>query len=141
MDKATIVKDTIDYIQLLRDQERTIQAELIELESWKLEIQNLDLSPTKKRVDMRGSSILIMEVSNEFCYENNTDLKMQSLLKKLAVAGAFVGDKIMVVNLKCSKRRDTIVRLCEVLVSEAQYDCLFLDFKTWCGLQINLTEK
>ncbi|KAJ0457144.1 putative transcription factor bHLH family [Helianthus annuus] len=47
MDKATIVKDTIDYIQLLRDQERTIQAELNELESWKLEIQNLDLSPTK----------------------------------------------------------------------------------------------
>ncbi|KAM0049476.1 putative transcription factor bHLH family [Helianthus debilis subsp. tardiflorus] len=97
MDKATIVKDTINYIQLLRDQERTIQAELIELESWKLEIQNLDLSPTEKRVDMRGSSILIMEV----------------------IEGAFVGDKIMVVNLKCSKRRDTIVRLCEVLVSEA----------------------
>ncbi|MFS8001211.1 putative transcription factor bHLH family [Helianthus anomalus] len=78
MDKATIVKDTTDYIQLLRDQERTIQAELIELDSWKLEIQNLDLSPIKKRVDMRGSSILIMEVRHEFCYENNINLKTQS---------------------------------------------------------------
>ncbi|KAF5808291.1 putative helix-loop-helix DNA-binding domain superfamily [Helianthus annuus] len=40
MDKASIVKDMNDYIQLLRGQERTIQAE-----------------STKNRVDMRGSSI------------------------------------------------------------------------------------
>uniref|UniRef100_A0A6N2N0T9 BHLH domain-containing protein n=1 Tax=Salix viminalis TaxID=40686 RepID=A0A6N2N0T9_SALVM len=36
MDKASIIKDAIDYIQELHDQERKIQAELTELESGKL---------------------------------------------------------------------------------------------------------
>lgn len=33
MDKASIIKDAIDYIQKLHDQERRIQAEIYELES------------------------------------------------------------------------------------------------------------
>lgn len=37
MDKASIIKDAIDYIQHLHDQERVIQAEITELESRKLE--------------------------------------------------------------------------------------------------------
>lgn len=37
MDKASIIKDAIDYIQHLHDQERIVQAEIIELESRKLE--------------------------------------------------------------------------------------------------------
>ena len=37
MDKASIIKDAIDYIQHLHDQERVIQAEITELESQKLE--------------------------------------------------------------------------------------------------------
>jgi hypothetical protein len=36
MDKASIIKDAIEYIQELHDQERTIQAEILELESGKL---------------------------------------------------------------------------------------------------------
>lgn len=36
MDKASIIKDAIDYIQELHEQERRIQAEIIELESNKL---------------------------------------------------------------------------------------------------------
>lgn len=35
MDKASIIKDAIDYIQELHDQEKKIQAELSELESGK----------------------------------------------------------------------------------------------------------
>ncbi|KAM0021317.1 putative transcription factor bHLH family [Helianthus debilis subsp. tardiflorus] len=117
MDKASIVKDAIDYIEVLNDQERTIQAELTELESRKLELQNLDLSPMKKRVDLSGSRIEILEVSLEFCYANNIDLKMQSLLKENEIWQlnvSYVGNKTMLVSLKCSKRRDTIVKLCKV---------------------------
>jgi len=36
MDKASIIKDAIDYIQELHKQERRIQAEILELESGKL---------------------------------------------------------------------------------------------------------
>ena len=36
MDKASIIKDAIDYIQELHDQETRIQAEIMELESGKL---------------------------------------------------------------------------------------------------------
>ncbi|KAF5804825.1 putative helix-loop-helix DNA-binding domain superfamily [Helianthus annuus] len=91
MDKASIVKDAIDYIEVLNDQERTIQAELTKLESRKLELQNLDLSPMKKRVDLSGSRIEILELNV-----------------------SYVGNKTMLVSLKCSKRRDTIVKLCKV---------------------------
>lgn len=37
MDKASIIKDAIDYIQELHEQERRIQAEILELESGKLQ--------------------------------------------------------------------------------------------------------
>ena len=36
MDKASTIKDAIDYIQELHDQENRIQAEIMELESGKL---------------------------------------------------------------------------------------------------------
>jgi hypothetical protein len=36
MDKASIIKDAIEYIQELHEQERRIQAEIVELESGKM---------------------------------------------------------------------------------------------------------
>ncbi|KAK1420878.1 hypothetical protein QVD17_22810 [Tagetes erecta] len=95
MDKASIIKDAIDYIQLLHDQERSIQAELIELESRKLEPMNLDPCPTRmNRSDPRVYPIEILELNL-----------------------SYVEDKTVLVSLKCSKKRDTIVRLCEVFES------------------------
>ncbi|XP_076956367.1 transcription factor bHLH35 [Bidens hawaiensis] len=101
MDKASIIKDAIDYIQVLHDEERAIQAELNELESRKLGINDLDLSPMgsskKKRVDSSGSMVYPIEIQ---------ELNM-----------SYVGEKTVLVSLKCSKRRDTIVKLCEVFES------------------------
>ncbi|KAL7185119.1 hypothetical protein ACSBR2_027117 [Camellia fascicularis] len=60
MDKASIIKDAIDYIQELHEQERRIQADLIQLEPGKLKknaVFDLDQEiPTlsrlkKKRID------------------------------------------------------------------------------------------
>ncbi|KAI7993278.1 Transcription factor bHLH35 [Camellia lanceoleosa] len=60
MDKVSIIKDAIDYIQELHEQERRIQADLIQLESGKLKknaVFDLDQEiPTlsrlkKKRID------------------------------------------------------------------------------------------
>lgn len=116
MDKASIVKDAIDYIQVLHDQERTIQAELMELETRKLELRNLDSSTMKKRIDPSGSRIEILEVSYEFVMQIifiwRCKFYKRNEIWQLNVS--YVGDKTVLVSLKCSKRRDTIVRLCEV---------------------------
>ncbi|KAI3694688.1 hypothetical protein L1987_77657 [Smallanthus sonchifolius] len=112
MDKASIIKDAIDYIQVLHDQERMIQSELVELESRKLEPESFDLCretekfmsinrSKKKRVDQAfdpsGSRVYPIEV------------------QELSVS--YVGEKTVLVNLKCSNRRDTIVKLSEVFES------------------------
>lgn len=79
MDKASIIKDAIEYIQELHEQERTIQAEILELESGKLkknpgygfeqELPTL-LRSKKKKTDQfydsggpRTSPIEVLEVS------------------------------------------------------------------------------
>ncbi|CAL5388609.1 unnamed protein product [Camellia sinensis] len=58
MDKASIIKDAIDYIQELHEQERRIQADLIQLESGKLkknEVFDLDQDiPTLSRLKKKG---------------------------------------------------------------------------------------
>jgi len=79
MDKASIIKDAIEYIQELHEQERTIQAEILELESRKLKKnpgygfeQELPilLRSKKKKTDQfydsggpRTSPIEVLEVS------------------------------------------------------------------------------
>ncbi|KAJ4962891.1 hypothetical protein NE237_022830 [Protea cynaroides] len=108
MDKASIIKDAIGYIQELQQQEKRIQAEIIELESGKLkknhhstdsEIQNpVRLRTKKKRIDhnygSRSSSIELMELRV-----------------------SYVGEGTAVVSLTCGKKTDTIVKLCEVFES------------------------
>ncbi|KAF5959257.1 hypothetical protein HYC85_000466 [Camellia sinensis] len=58
MDKASIIKDAIDYIQELHEQERRIQADLIQLESGKLKknaVFDLDQEiPTLSRLKKKG---------------------------------------------------------------------------------------
>ncbi|CAL5420301.1 unnamed protein product [Camellia sinensis] len=83
MDKASIIKDAIDYIQELHEQERRIQADLIQLESGKLKknaVFDLDQEiPTSSRLKKKGidhsydsrrsttSSIEDLEISEEHC--------------------------------------------------------------------------
>ncbi|KAF5953585.1 hypothetical protein HYC85_006441 [Camellia sinensis] len=58
MDKASMIKDAIDYIQELHEQERRIQADLIQLESGKLKknaVFDLDQEiPTLSRLKKKG---------------------------------------------------------------------------------------
>ncbi|KAF9662960.1 hypothetical protein SADUNF_Sadunf18G0108500 [Salix dunnii] len=114
MDKASIIKDAIDYIQELHDQERKIQAELTELESGKLkknqggfdvyDHQELPvlLRSKKKRIDSQfydfgGSKISPIEL--------------------LELRVAYMGENTLLVSLTCNKRTDTMVKLCEVFES------------------------
>ncbi|KAG1364498.1 putative Ubiquitin-conjugating enzyme E2 22 [Cocos nucifera] len=83
MDKASIIKDAIDYIQELQEQERRMQAEISELESGKeekapivdTERDDVNFTQRKKKKSSRGSplapgspssaSIELMDAANE----------------------------------------------------------------------------
>ncbi|KAK1414077.1 hypothetical protein QVD17_29816 [Tagetes erecta] len=111
MDKASIIKDAIDYIQHLNDQERSIQAEIMELETQKAnsgvfdidqDVVSVSTEKTKKKkigqsLDSGESRVFPLEI---------IDLKV-----------SYVGEKTALVSLKCRKRRDTMVKICEVFES------------------------
>ncbi|RVW16195.1 Transcription factor bHLH35 [Vitis vinifera] len=112
MDKASIIKDAIDYIQDLHEQERRIQAEISELESGKSkksppgyefeqEIPVLVSKSKKKRT--------------QHCYDSGGS--RVSPIEVLELRVVYMGEKTVVVSLTCSKRTDTMVKLCEVFES------------------------
>ncbi|EYU18210.1 hypothetical protein MIMGU_mgv1a022464mg [Erythranthe guttata] len=97
MDKASIIKDAIEYIKTLQEQEKRMQAEISELESGR--------------------------PSNTFInYDKHDEAEATALIcskakrtRRLRVSS--MGEKTIVVSITCSKRRDTMVKLCEVFES------------------------
>ncbi|CAL5376722.1 unnamed protein product [Camellia sinensis] len=107
MDKASIIKDAIDYIQELHEQERRIQADLIQLESGKLKknaIFDLDQEiPTLSRLKKK-------RIDHSYDSRRSTT----STIEDLELSVSYIGEKTVVVSLTCSKRTETMVKLCEV---------------------------
>ncbi|KAI3447334.1 hypothetical protein Pfo_003999 [Paulownia fortunei] len=115
MDKASTIRDAIEYIKSLQVEERRIQAEISELES-----------------GMSSSNGSIFDFDQEattFCskpkrtgMEHGYDspgsrLVMPSPVEVLELRVSNVGEKTIVVSLECSKRRDTMIKLCEAFES------------------------
>ncbi|THG09649.1 transcription factor bHLH35-like isoform X2 [Camellia sinensis] len=107
MDKASIIKDAIDYIQELHEQERRIQADLIQLESGKLKknaVFDLDQQiPTLSRLKKK-------RIDHSYDSRRSTT----STIEDLELSVSYIGEKTVVVSLTCSKRTETMVKLCEV---------------------------
>ncbi|KAG5242896.1 transcription factor bHLH [Salix suchowensis] len=97
MDRASIIKDAINYIQELQEQERGIQAEILELESGR------STGFDKKRIDDRCC---------DFGRSRNI-----SRIEELELSVTSMREKTFVVSLTCRKRTDTMVKLCEVFES------------------------
>ncbi|KAF8033677.1 hypothetical protein BT93_C0067 [Corymbia citriodora subsp. variegata] len=113
MDKASIVKDAIDYIQELREQEGKIRAEIAELESVILKKNpgfryEQERSPPvhpkskRKRAKLRHDS------------SKSPDITPIEVLELRVME---VGEKSLVVSLTCSNRGDAMVRLCQAFES------------------------
>ncbi|XP_073289914.1 transcription factor bHLH35 [Primulina huaijiensis] len=106
MDKASIIKDAIEYIQTLHEEERILQAEISELENGK-----------------SSNSRPIRDFDQEFCSEAKRSRMDQydhgsrfnpSPLEVLELRVSSMGEKRVVVSLTCNKRTDTVVKLCEM---------------------------
>ncbi|MCD9642642.1 hypothetical protein HAX54_029530 [Datura stramonium] len=119
MDKASIIKDAIEYIQELHEQERRIRAEISELESGRskkntdLEFDqdgSLDSKPKRSR-----------RLEQQYGYDSSGSTTRSppssSPVDVLELRVSSMGEKTMVVSLTCSKRTDTMVKVCEVFES------------------------
>ncbi|XP_077222740.1 transcription factor bHLH35-like [Tasmannia lanceolata] len=113
MDKASTIKDAIKYIQELHEQEKKIQAEIIELETLKqkkipicdIEHTSLSLSQSnKKRTD-------------QSCDSKVTGGQRTATIEVLELRVYEVGERTSVISITCSKKTDTMVKLFEVFES------------------------
>ncbi|CAK7345716.1 unnamed protein product [Dovyalis caffra] len=112
MDKASIIKDAIDYIQELHEQERRIQSEIYELESGKSKKNpGFDALEQELPVLLRSKK---KKITEQFC---NFGVSKNSPIELLELRVAYMGERTLLVSLTCSKRTDTMVKLCEVFES------------------------
>ncbi|KAJ6673142.1 TRANSCRIPTION FACTOR BHLH35 [Salix viminalis] len=114
MDKASIIKDAIDYIQELHDQERKIQAELTELESGKLKKNQGGFDV----YDHQELPVLLRSKKKKIDYQiYDFGGSKISPIELLELRVNYMGENTLLVSLTCNKRTDTMVKLCEVFES------------------------
>lgn len=97
MDKASIIKDAIDYIQQLQEQEATLQADIMELEN------NNNNNPKNHDLPMLLTS-------------KNTSV-FDSPIQLLQLNVTPMGDNTLLVSITCTKRADTVLKLCQLFES------------------------
>ncbi|KAL0344905.1 UNVERIFIED_CONTAM: Transcription factor [Sesamum radiatum] len=119
MDKASIIRDAIEYIKSLQNEERRIQDEISELES------GMSLSPNsgKLEFDEEDHQTVFLSKPKRTRMDHSCDsaasrlLIMPSPVEVLELRVSKMGEKTLVVSLECSKRRDTMIKLCEAFES------------------------
>ncbi|XP_019096010.1 PREDICTED: transcription factor bHLH35 isoform X1 [Camelina sativa] len=107
MDKASIIKDAISYIQGLQYEEGKLEAEIRELESTPK--SSLSFSKDFDR------DLLVPVTSKKLKQLDSSS--STSLIEVLDLKVTFMGERTMVVSITCNKRTDTMVKLCEVFES------------------------
>ncbi|GAB4838280.1 hypothetical protein Ancab_027808 [Ancistrocladus abbreviatus] len=143
MDKASIIKDAIDYIQELHEEERRILAEISELEQGKSKQRSSDslsddfeveeeekgavASATMPVLTMRSKKKRTASDHHRRFNHNHHHHRQHfdefaaggfsskaSPIQDLELRISYMGEKTMVVSLTCCKRTDTMVKLCEI---------------------------
>ncbi|AED96856.1 basic helix-loop-helix (bHLH) DNA-binding superfamily protein [Arabidopsis thaliana] len=107
MDKASIIKDAISYIEGLQYEEKKLEAEIRELESTPK--SSLSFSKDFDRD-------LLVPVTSKKMKQLDSG-SSTSLIEVLELKVTFMGERTMVVSVTCNKRTDTMVKLCEVFES------------------------
>ncbi|PHU28295.1 Transcription factor bHLH35 [Capsicum chinense] len=119
MDKASIIKDAIEYIQDLHEQERRIRAEISVLESGRSK-KNSDVEFDQDgSFDLKPKRSKRLEQQYDYDSSESTTKSSPSSspIDVLELRVSSMGEKTMVASLTCSKRRDTMIKVCEVFES------------------------
>ncbi|KAL3644154.1 hypothetical protein CASFOL_012086 [Castilleja foliolosa] len=123
MDKASIVKDAIEYIKSLQDEEKRIQTEISELESGRVSDSDIyyydDIQFEDNMLNFSNSKPIKRTrlMGHNCCDSAGSGLVMPSPIEVLELRVSNMGEKTIVVSLTCNKRRDTMVKLCEMFES------------------------
>ncbi|GKV42392.1 hypothetical protein SLEP1_g49800 [Rubroshorea leprosula] len=106
MDKASIIKDAIDYIQELYEQEKRIQANIRELESKKS-------NRNPANYDIFDQELLVLLRSKKTKVDNfyNSGGSRASPIEVLEMKVTEMGEKTMVVSITCSKKVESSDRV------------------------------
>ncbi|KAL1359381.1 hypothetical protein HN51_004696 [Arachis hypogaea] len=114
MDKASIIKDAIEYIQKLQEQERIIQSEIVELESGMMVEKK---NPNSYEFEHQELPVLLRSKKKRTDELYDSLNSRNSPIHILELRVTYMGEKTIVVSLTCSKRTDTMVKLCEIFES------------------------
>ncbi|KAJ0985148.1 hypothetical protein J5N97_003504 [Dioscorea zingiberensis] len=120
LDKASIIKDAIDYIQKLQEQERRMLLEMSEMKTEREEqalvstgmdfINNVNpfFNQRKKKRTMQfsGSS------SYPPCFSS-----LSPAIEIIELKVCKFGDGCVVIRITCTKKRDTMIKVCEAFDS------------------------
>nr|XP_017250929.1 PREDICTED: transcription factor bHLH35-like [Daucus carota subsp. sativus] len=117
MDKASIIKDAISYIQELQEQEKILGGEITQLE-YSLATKN------KKSLDELNQAAADMAMPSTVSKKKRTDKQQlfdesgssrKFVLVQLNVS--YVGRRTVLVSIKCTNQRNTMVKLCKAFES------------------------
>ncbi|KAK6156679.1 hypothetical protein DH2020_010927 [Rehmannia glutinosa] len=118
MDKASTIRDAIEYIKSLQSEEMTIKAEISELEISGISSSNISANFD---IDIQEATISCSKTKRtrmDHCHDYaGSRLVMPSPIEVLELRVSNMGEKTIVVSLECSKSRDTMVKLCEAFES------------------------
>ncbi|GJN11837.1 hypothetical protein PR202_ga30064 [Eleusine coracana subsp. coracana] len=107
MDKASIIKDAIEYIEKLQAEERQILQEVRAIEAAtgsKYEYDEGVILQAERRKKMKRAQSV-----PSFMAEDAPPVKV------LELHVSEVGDRVLVVSITCSKRRDAMARVCRAI--------------------------
>ncbi|XP_022149807.1 transcription factor bHLH35-like [Momordica charantia] len=112
MDKASIIKDAIEYIQKLREQERRIESDISDLESGKVK-----RTPASDSGDDQISAKKTADANREPKGDSEGDASSSSTIEILDLSVNYMAEKTIIVSLTCRRSGDTILKLSQAIES------------------------